>query len=101
MPKRRLPREVWIKNIRPIVWNRDKRRCVNCNKKVSLDECHIDHKIAGILGTNKINELRTLCISCHALRSCFLHRGLTSLAVEKGIIPPKWRELTWDEDMLE
>ncbi|NRD77374.1 HNH endonuclease [Bacillus sp. BRMEA1] len=100
MPKSRLPREVWFKNIRPIVWERDNRRCVRCNKEISLNECHIDHKQAGIYGNNKISGLRTLCFRCHALRACYLHRGLTSKAIEKGIIPPNWRDLTWDDQEL-
>ncbi|WP_343837611.1 HNH endonuclease signature motif containing protein [Salinibacillus aidingensis] len=74
--------------IRPIIWKRDKRRCVKCQEKVALTDCHIDHKNAGIMGSNKISELRTLCKSCHALRSCYLHRGLTARAIEVGIIPP-------------
>lgn len=99
MPKSRLPYEVWFRNVRPIVWNRDKRKCVQCNKSVSLNKCHIDHIKAGIVATNKLSELRTLCKKCHALRTCFLHRGLSARGVEEGIIPPKWRHLTWDEDI--
>ncbi|WP_251009405.1 HNH endonuclease signature motif containing protein [Bacillus sp. ISL-39] len=75
-------------------------RCARCNKKIPLNKCHIDHKLAGKLGTNKISNLRTLCFSCHALRTCFLHRGLTAKAVEKGIVPPNWRHLTWDEQVI-
>lgn len=98
MPKNRLPKQVWFNNIRPIVWNRDNKKCVRCHKQISLGDCHIDHKQSGIRGNNKISELRTLCFPCHALRTCYLHRGLTSTAIEKGVVPPNWRQLTWDDE---
>lgn len=65
--------------------------------KLKLEECHIDHIVSGKEGSNKFSNLRTLCYRCHSLRECNRHRGLTSRAIEKGILPPKWRHLTWSE----
>jgi 5-methylcytosine-specific restriction enzyme A len=95
MPKKRLPFETWKNNIRPIVWNRDKKRCVRCEIPVKLTECHIDHIQSGYLSTNKIKNLRTLCRRCHVLRKDFRHRGLISSALKAGIIPPNWRKYLW------
>lgn len=97
MPKSRLPNEVWFENIRPMVLERDNFKCTNCSRIVSLDNCHIDHIISGKQGNNKLSNLRTLCIPCHSLRQCNRHRGLTANAIKKGLIPPNWRELTWDD----
>lgn len=97
MPKSRLPRDVWYKNIRTKVIKRDNYRCINCGKVVWLENCHIDHIISGKFGSNKLSNLRTLCIPCHSLRECNRHRMLTAKAVELGIIPTDWRELTWTD----
>lgn len=83
MPKSRLPKEVWDENIRTIVWKRDCCKCTKCNKTVSLQECHIDHIVSGKFGSNKISNLRTLCIYCHSLRHCNRHRGLTAKSIER------------------
>lgn len=97
MPKSRLPYNIWYKNIRPAVLKRDNYRCTNCSKLVSGENCHIDHIVSGKTGSNKISNLRTLCISCHSLRQCNRHRGLTAKAVGDGLIPPNWRQLTWED----
>lgn len=97
MPKSRLPSDIWFNNIRPIVWKRDNYRCTNCQKRVSLRKCHIDHIVSGKLGSNKLSNLRNLCMQCHSLRECNRHRGLTSKAIDDGIIPPNWRQLTWED----
>ena len=95
MPKKRPPKEVWYK-IREIVWNRDKKSCTHCHTPLSLDKCHIDHIISGKCGTNKLNNLRTLCRRCHVLRSDNRHRGMIAKALKDGIIPADWRKHTWD-----
>lgn len=97
MPKSRLPKEIWDENIRPKVRKRDSCKCTKCNKTVSLQECHIDHIVSGKFGSNKISNLRTLCIYCHSLRQCNRHRGLTAKSIERGMLPAKWRHLTWDD----
>ncbi|MFD1394377.1 HNH endonuclease [Kroppenstedtia eburnea] len=96
MPKKRPPREVWIE-IRRVVWERDGRRCVRCETSLTLKECHIDHKISGKLGTNKLSNLRTLCRRCHVLRMDMRHRGMIAKALEDGIIPANWRDLVWED----
>ncbi|MEK4669003.1 HNH endonuclease [Niallia sp. FSL R7-0271] len=63
MPKSRLPYVVWYQNIRPAVLKRDNYRCTSCSKLVSHDKCHIDHIISGRFGSNRLSNLRTLCIS--------------------------------------
>jgi 5-methylcytosine-specific restriction endonuclease McrA len=95
MPKKRLPAETWKNNIRPIVWNKDKKKCVRCKSPVTLTKCHIDHIQSGLKGTNKINNLRTLCRKCHVLRKDFRHRRLIHKALKDGLIPPNWREHLW------
>lgn len=97
VPKFRLPYEVWYKNIRPAVIKRDNYKCTNCSKIVNLKNCHIDHIISGKYGSNKLSNLRTLCIPCHSLRQCNRHRRLTADAIKNKIIPPKWRQLTWED----
>lgn len=96
MPKSRLPQAVWFENIRPYVWKRDHFKCTNCHNPVRLEQCHIDHIVSGKLGSNQLSNLRTLCLACHSLRECNRHRGLTSKAIENGVIPPNWRHLTWE-----
>ncbi|MFF0566009.1 HNH endonuclease, partial [Bacillus velezensis] len=100
MPKKRPPLEVWRQNIRPIVWNRDKKKCVRCHISLTLKECHIDHIISGKSGSNKIKNLRTLCRRCHVLRSDIRHRGMIASALKDGVIPENWRDLIWDEDEI-
>ena len=100
MPKKRLPSETWYKNICPVIWNRDNRKCIRCEKALTLYECHIDHIKSGLAATNKIDNLRTLCRECHVLRSDIRHRGLVSAALRDGIIPVNWRKYVWDEEEL-
>jgi len=95
MPKKRPPKEVWLK-LRKIVWGRDCGKCVHCNIPVSLEECNIDHIRSGKLGTNALSNLRTLCKRCHVLRDDKRHRGMVSKALKDGVIPPNWRELVWE-----
>lgn len=97
VPKSRMPNDVWYKNIRPAILKRDNYRCKNCSKKVNLNDCHIDHIVSGKFGSNKLSNLRTLCVPCHSLRQCNRHRGLTANAIEKGLIPMDWRHLTWED----
>jgi 5-methylcytosine-specific restriction enzyme A len=97
MPKKRPPIETWKYNLRPIVWKRDKKQCVRCKVPLKLNECHIDHIQSGIVGTNKIKNLRTLCRKCHILRKDHRHRGLIWAALKKGIISPKWRNQLWGD----
>ncbi|XNQ30246.1 HNH endonuclease [Robertmurraya sp. 2P01SA] len=92
-----MPNEVWYKNIRPAVLKRDHYKCTNCLKIVSLTNSHIDHIVSGKCGNNKLSNLRTLCIPCHSLRQCNRHRGLTANAIRDGLIPPDWRQLTWED----
>jgi 5-methylcytosine-specific restriction enzyme A len=94
MPKKRPPREVW-QSLRRIVWLRDARRCVRCEKPQKLTECHIDHVQSGKRGTNKLSNLRTLCRRCHVLRADLRHQGMIAQALADGLIPPDWRELVW------
>lgn len=96
MPKSRLPKEVWRENIRPMIWYRDGQRCTRCGISVTLNKCHIDHKKSGRLGSNSLNNLRTLCLECHNLRSDLKHNGMRSNALKRGTIKPGWREESWD-----
>lgn len=95
MPRKRPPAETWKKNLRPIVWKRDKKKCVRCKVLLKLNKCHIDHIISGLNGTNKIKNLRTLCRKCHVLRKDHRHRGLINSALKEGLIPPDWRNHLW------
>jgi len=95
MPKTRPPTEVW-RQLRKIVWKRDNHKCVRCNKEVELNECHIDHIVSGMNGTNKIKNLRTLCRRCHVLRLDGRHRGMIAKALADGIIPSDYRPLMWE-----
>jgi 5-methylcytosine-specific restriction protein A len=96
MPKKRPPKEVWINNIRPIVWERDGRKCVRCATPLKLEECHIDHIKSGKLANNSLKNLRTLCRRCHVLRDDPRHRGMVAKAISDGIIPQNWRDLVWE-----
>ncbi|WP_242836698.1 HNH endonuclease [Clostridium sp. BNL1100] len=79
-----------------MVWQRDLYKCVHCCVAVSFNDCNIDHIISGKLGTNRLDNLRTLCKRCHILRLDYRHRGMIAKGLKDGIIPPNWRELVWD-----
>lgn len=96
MPRKRPPNEIW-NSIREIIWIRDGGICVRCMTEVGLYNCHIDHKKSGKTASNSLNNLRTLCRKCHVLRNDNRHRGMISKALKDGIIPPNWRELTWED----
>lgn len=96
MPKKRTPREIWERNIRPVVWKRDGGKCVRCQTLLGLNEAHIDHIQSGKRASNKLKNLRTLCRRCHVLRADHRHQGMIAAALRDGIIPPNWRELVWD-----
>lgn len=104
MPRKRPPKELWLE-MRVAVWLRDGQRCVSplqpplCTGKphISLRHANTDHIRSGKLGTNELSNLRTLCPTCHALRSDKRHRGLISKALQQGIIPVNWREFVWDD----
>ncbi|WP_328014458.1 HNH endonuclease [Metabacillus fastidiosus] len=83
------------------IWLRDNQRCVRCKVLVGLNKCHIDHIKSGKLGTNEDNNLRTLCIRCHVLRADLRHSGMRAKAIAKGIIPPNWRSLVWEDHELD
>jgi len=83
--------------IRPAVWNRDNGKCVRCDIQLKLEECHIDHIKSGKLGTNQLNNLRTLCRRCHVLRADLRHQGMIAKALKEGIIPHNWREHVWED----
>jgi len=87
MPRSHQPKEIW----------RITRKSIRCNRPLALNECHIDHIKSGKLGTNEDENLRTLCITCHVLRADFRHNGMRANAISKGIIPPDWRHLVWEE----
>ena len=93
---KRQPKEVWFKNTRPKVFERDGGVCVKCSVNLTLDTCHIDHIKSGRLGSNHMNNLRTLCRRCHVLRADRRHQGMIAKALKDGIIPPKWRDLVWE-----
>lgn len=96
MPRHRPPREVWIA-LRQRVWERDCGRCRHCGAEVSLDHCHIDHIQSGKTGTNAVANLRVLCRRCHVLRRDLRHAGMIAGALRDGVIPPNWRDLTWED----
>jgi 5-methylcytosine-specific restriction endonuclease McrA len=95
MPKSRLPREV-RSAVRELIWNRDRRRCTHCEKRLTLKQANMDHIQSGKLATNKFSNLRTLCKTCHILRADLRHRGMVAKALRAGDIPPNWRELVWE-----
>ena len=94
MPKKRMPRELWMKK-REKVWQRDAGQCVRCQRAVNLLECHIVHIQSGKRAGNDITNLRTLCRRCHVLRADLRHQGMIAQALKDQIIPPNWRELIW------
>jgi 5-methylcytosine-specific restriction endonuclease McrA len=79
-----------------MIWNRDGRRCVRCQRSLQLCEAHIDHIRAGKLADNRLQNLRTLCRRCHVLRADVRHRGMIAKALRDELIPPNWRELVWE-----
>jgi 5-methylcytosine-specific restriction endonuclease McrA len=79
-----------------MTWKRDHKRCVRCGRELELREAHIDHIRSGRLATNGLQNLRTLCRRCHVLRADPRHRGMIAGALRDEIIPPNWRELTWE-----
>lgn len=97
MPRKRQPREIWLRT-REIVWARDGGLCQYPFGKhpVALDECHIDHIESGKRASNELSNLRVLCRYHHVLRSDHRHRGMISKALRDGLIPPNWRGLVWD-----
>jgi 5-methylcytosine-specific restriction endonuclease McrA len=103
MPRRRQPRDIW-QQTRARIWQHDRGRCQGpyCQDKppwsLPLEQAHIDHLISGKLGTNDDRNLRVLCRRCHVLRADRRHRGMIAQALRKGIIPPNWRELVWDDE---
>jgi 5-methylcytosine-specific restriction endonuclease McrA len=96
MPRRRPSREIWDV-LRRKVWKRDGGRCVRCSVPLGFDRFHCDHIRSGKLGTNSLNNLRTLCRRCHVLRACHRHQGMISAALRDGIIEPDWRKHVWDD----
>lgn len=102
MPRRQ-SLTVWMKT-REQVHNRDLGRCQGpyCADKppwsLPLDEAQIDHIKSGLSASNDLNNLRTLCRRCHALRADSNHRRMIASALREGIIPPNWRPLAWDDD---
>lgn len=94
---KRLPRELWLE-LRKEVWNRDKGKCVRCGASVTLKKAHIDHiEPLSRGGSNSLENLRTLCRTCHSLRADPSHRGMASGALRSGAIPPGWRKMVWDD----
>jgi 5-methylcytosine-specific restriction enzyme A len=98
MPKKRQPKEIWGET-RERIWKRDGGLCQYPHGRhpVPLDEAHIDHVVSGKRGTNADGNLRTLCRKHHVLRADFRHRGMIAGALKAGVIPPKWRELVWED----
>lgn len=96
MPKKRQPREIW-QHTRKNVLERDKYRCVRCKKVITIRTGHVDHVVSGKRGGNQMSNLRTLCYRCHALRADPRHRGMIASALKKGVIPPDWRDLVWED----
>jgi 5-methylcytosine-specific restriction enzyme A len=94
---KRQPYEIW-QLTRKMIWERDGKRCRHCQTPVSLNACHIDHIRSGRQGSNRKENLRTLCRRCHVLRADSRHRGMIAAALRDGIIPPNWRELLWEDD---
>lgn len=56
------------KTRRKIIFKRDQEKCQRCGKKESITTCHIHHIIRRAYGgTHSLNNLATLCKSCHTL----------------------------------
>lgn len=105
MPRRRQPMDIW-RETRRAVWERDGGICQSpdgphkqfCTGKAPLPlrAVHIDHIRSGKLGSNHIDNLRTLCPICHALRADPRHRALTGKYLRRGLLPVNWREYVWE-----
>lgn len=96
MPKKRQPREIWYAT-RLRVLERDGYKCVKGGCEVTEQTAHIDHVVSGKLGTNAMDNLRTLCRLHHVLRADPRHRGMLASALRDGILPEDWRSLIWDD----
>ena len=95
MPKKRQPYEIW-QETRLRILRRDNYRCVRCKIPVAESTAHIDHIKSGKLGSNRDENLRTLCRRCHVLRADMRHQGMIASALKNGVIPPNWRGLVWE-----
>ncbi|MEK3992771.1 HNH endonuclease [Robertmurraya sp. FSL R5-0851] len=69
--------------------------CKKCRIPVGIKDCHIDHIVSGLRGSNKFKNLRTLCRRCHVLRVDYRHRGMIYKALKDGVIPVNWRNHLW------
>ena len=95
MKRKRQDFDVWRKT-RERVWNRDSGICQHCKEPTDLKKCHIDHiQEVSKGGSNKDENLRTLCPTCHSLRKEFTHRGMCASALKKGYIDADWRNKVW------
>lgn len=102
---RRQPREVWSVTRRE-VYLRDKGLCQSpvsppiCQGKgepMDVKCCHVDHIVPlSRGGSNHASNLRLLCPICHALREDAAHSSVRSDAIQAGLLPLNWRELTWE-----
>lgn len=93
----RQPLPVW-RETRRRIYARDGGLCRHCGEAVRLRACHIDHILPLWRGgSNADSNLRVLCRVCHILRDDPGHRGMIAAALKRGIIPPNWRELVWDD----
>lgn len=97
MPKRRPPASVW-RQLRIIVYKRDKGRCQHCGRFVSLVDSDTDHIISGKRGNNRLVNLRTLCEVCHALRRDNRHGYLHWRLAKEGRLPSDWEDMLWDDN---
>ncbi len=103
MPKKRLPRELWVER-RKRVRERDGGVCQSplpapvCQGKPRLParQGHCDHIRSGKQAGNEQSNLRTLCRVCHVLRADPRHRGMLANALRDGILPEDWRDYIWD-----
>lgn len=80
----------WVKEI---VWERDKYRCIFCNKQVPIECscCHFIPRSAGGLGMPE--NIYTGCPDCHGEQDNGLNTKLYDLKVEnylKGIYGANW-----------
>ena len=94
--------DIW-RVTRERIWRQDQGRCQGpyCRERspwsLSLDIAHIDH-IQEISrgGSNRDQNLRTLCRRCHCLRANHTHQGMISAALRDEVIPVNWREWVWE-----
>jgi 5-methylcytosine-specific restriction endonuclease McrA len=95
--RKRQPKEIWNLT-RERIYLRDSGQCQRCNTATDLKKCHIDHMVPlSKGGTNNDENLRVLCPICHILRADRSHQGMIAKALQKGLIPPNWRELVWED----